>query len=103
MPDNAELILTSKEDVHAYAQEPHIGNFIVLPSSTIREDVNPKFNKDYPELMALRKELIDVGIIQNIDGRLKFQKEYSFDSELTAKRIILGHQGRGRDNSWKPI
>ena len=98
-PDNADLRLTSLKDVRAYAREPHPGNFIVLPGSTVREDAKTKFRKDYPDLMALREDLIEEGIIKNTGGRLRFQEEYSFDSELTAKRVILGHQGRGRGNS----
>ena len=104
-PDNAELRLTSREDVHAYAREPHTGNFIVLPDSTIRADadVGPDFRNDYPDLMRLREDLIEADIIKETNGKLKFQKEHSFDSRLTAKRIILGNQGRGRGNSWQDL
>lgn len=100
-PDNADMRLTSLKDVRAYAREPHTGNFIVLPGSTVRESVKGDFRKEYPDLMTLREDLIEEGIIKNTDGQLKFQEEYSFDSELTAKRVILGHQGRGRGNSWE--
>lgn len=100
-PDSAELRLTSLTDVRAYAREPHLGNFIVLPGSTVRETVKSRFRSDYPDLMALREDLIQEGIIKSTSGKLRFQEEYSFDSELTAKRVILGHQGRGKGNSWQ--
>ena len=102
-PASAEMSLTSQQDVRAYAREPHTGNFIVLPDSTIRKSVAPEFPDNYPDLMELREELIGEGIIKEDSGQLKFQKEYSFDSRLTAKRVILGHQGRGRGNSWEPL
>ena len=103
VPDGAEMRLTSLQDVRAYAREPHTGNFIVLPDSTVRKNVALEFPDNYPSLMALREELIDEGIIKEVGEHLKFQKEHSFDSRLTAKRVILGHQGRGKGNSWEPI
>lgn len=104
-PDDAELRLTSREDVRAYAREPHTGNFFVLPGSTIRADadIGSDFHRDYPSLMQLRQDLIEADIIKEASGKLKFQEEYSFDSRLTAKRVILGNQGRGKGNSWQDL
>lgn len=101
-PDNAEWVLISKkDDLRAYAREPYPGNFIVLPGSSVQGEVNLKFYED-PDLKMLREYLIEEQFIVASGKQLRFEKEYAFDSRLTAKKIILGHHGQGR-SKWKPI
>lgn len=70
---------------------------VVLKGSTIAEFEAPAMPDDYRKL---RQKLIDVGIIERINGELTFTRDYAFENPSIAVCVI---EGGSRDGyrSWK--
>ena len=56
--------------------------------------------KNYPHRLAVRKQLIDEGILHQIEGKLVFTKDYEFSSPSAAASVIHGGHANGL-TAWK--
>lgn len=67
--------------------------FVVYQGAVVRRDSVDSIH-DY--LSALRAQLQSDGVIQDVEGQLRFCQDYTFSSPSTAAGVLLGRSANGR-------
>ena len=86
------------KNVTATGEQTEDGFMVFKESEAVLDD-RPSA-KNYPHRLVVRKQLIDDGILHQIDGKLVFTKDYEFSSPSAAASVIHGGHANGL-TAWK--
>ena len=73
---------------------PGVAEFTVLKGARVRrdEDLPPGFSRENPGYQALRRKLIDEGVIADLgEEQYILQQDWTFNSPSQANVVIAGH------------
>jgi hypothetical protein len=78
--------------------------FVIFKGTIITNDIVPSLSKGFK---ALRDELIENKLINEVNGKLEFMSDYLFSSPSSAAAVVLGRNANGlmewRDNQGKEL
>ncbi|MFZ4503392.1 MAG: GIY-YIG nuclease family protein [Methylococcaceae bacterium] len=78
--------------------------FVIFKGTIITNDIVPSLSKGFK---ALRDELIENKLINEVNGKLEFMSDYLFSSPSSAAAVVLGRNANGlmewKDNQGKEL
>jgi len=78
--------------------------FVIFKGTIITNDIVPSLSKGFK---ALRDELIENKLINEVNGKLEFMSDYLFSSPSSAAAVVLGRSANGlmewKDNQGKEL
>lgn len=98
-PISKRLLYLKAKGIEARGFESADG-FVVLSESEAMLDTAPSMQQYKQFMLALRKTLIEKGILVERKGILVFTQDYQFDSPSTGAGVVLGRSVNGR-TEWK--
>ncbi len=96
----SDLILTCKgRGVTANGQDTPQG-FVVKAGSFAADDHVPSLKTHFPNVCALRTDLLESGVLVSEGNSLRFTQDHTFNSPSMASSVVLGRPSNGRAD-WK--
>ena len=95
--ENAVSVLLLKGSGVEATDYQDVQDFVVLAGSQATNNEAPSI---HTYLSNLRKDLISKGVLDAVEGSLRFTQDYPFGSPSTASGVCLGRARNGR-TEWK--